>query len=393
MKRRDFIRTGLISVASGVALTAPGSPLTDSPLVVINPGYRLLMDRKKGALLSMESAFGAGRQLLIEHQGALPLFKIEFMNQQREFRTISSSEATQVDMRSVIDENGTTLTIEYNKIAKLPVDARVTIRCPSPETLTYWHFELINATDAWIGHVQFPVVRIPFDSPRDKLTNHLFWSSVDGVIVNRVEPACADVDCWGINVDKPEAWRFPNYPGQWTSAQFMGYYNELGGLYAACDDPAGLPKYIGPMVAADGVTLGLGHYPGTRGPSKTVLPYNVVLGTFQGDWYAAAEIYRDWAKKQSWCSKTLAQRTDYPKWLFDSPVALIFPMQGQTDHDRAIINPEYTPLMNALPHLEKKAEELASPLMPVVFNWEHAGPWSNPIPSHLWAASNLFDSS
>ena len=38
--------------------------------------------------------------------------------------------------------------------------------------------------------------------------------------------------------------------------------------------------------------------PGTRGPSKGNLGYNVVVGTFHGDWYAAAEIYREWASKQ-----------------------------------------------------------------------------------------------
>ena len=51
------------------------------------------------------------------------------------------------------------------------------------------------------------------------------------------------------------------------------------------------------------VTLGLAHYPGTRGPGETKLPYNVVIGTFHGDWYTAAEIYRDWAHKQAFCGQ------------------------------------------------------------------------------------------
>jgi hypothetical protein len=130
---------------------------------------------------------------------------------------------------------------------------------------------------------------------------------------------------------------------------------------------------------SDGVTMGLGHYPGTRGPGEARLPYNVVLGTFQGDWYAAAEIYRNWASRQPFCATKLAQRSDMPKWLTDSPLGIAFPMRGQGDWDPpAAENPEYTPLTNALPYLDKLAAALESPLMPIVFNWEHGGPWVQP---------------
>jgi hypothetical protein len=104
-----------------------------------------------------------------------------------------------------------------------------------------------------------------------------------------------------------------------------------------------------------------------------------VIGTFHGDWYAAAEIYRDWASKQPFCATKLAERTDTPKWLADSPPAVSFPMRGQGDWDPpAAENPEYTPLTNALPYLDKWAAALESPLMPIIFNWEHGGPWIQP---------------
>ncbi len=179
--------------------------------------------------------------------------------------------------------------------------------------------------------------------------------------------------------DTPEIWRFNNYPGQWTSTQLMAYYNDAGGLYVACDDPKGLPKFLDPVMEEDGVTMGVGHFPGTRGPGETKLPYNVVIGTFHGDWYAAAEIYRDWASKQPFCATKMAQRTDIPKWIADSPPAIAFPMRGQGDWDPpAAENPEYTPLTNALPYLDKWAAALDRPLMPIIFNWEQGGPWVQP---------------
>jgi hypothetical protein len=66
-----------------------------------------------------------------------------------------------------------------------------------------------------------------------------------------------------------------------------------------------------------------------------------VLGTFHGDWYRAAEIYRDWATKQAFCGRKLADRADCPKWITDSAVGFAFPMRGQGDWDGpSVVNPE-----------------------------------------------------
>ncbi len=361
---------GAVAARSAAQGAAPAKP----PLIVINRGYRLLIDSEKGAIASFRSTFGADRELLIPGHARLPLFKIEFMNDQSEFKTVTSSEAKQVSISKSGNQDGQTITIEYTEIGQLPVDARVTIRCPSRETLTYWSLEVNNGTTSWIGHIQFPVIQVPFDNPANKDFSHILSSTADGVLAGPVAPSMSVGQR-----DGAEVWRFNNYSGRWTRTQLMAYYNDAGGLYVACDDPKGLPKFIDPLMESDGVTLGLGHYPGTRGPGEARLPYNVVLGTFQGDWYAAAEIYRDWASRQPFCATKLAQRSDMPKWLTDSPLGIAFPMRGQGDWDPpAAENPEYTPLTNALPYLDKLAAATESPLMPIVFNWEHGGPWVQP---------------
>ena len=361
---------GAAAARSAAQGAAPAKP----PLIVINRGYRLLIDSEKGAIVSFRSTFGVDRELLIPGHARLPLFKIEFMNDQSEFKTVTSSEAKQVSVSKSGNQDGQTITIEYKEIGQLPVDARVTIRCPAGETLTYWNLEVNNRTTSWIGHIQFPVIQVPFDNPANKDYSHILSSTADGVLAGPVGPSMSVGQR-----DGTEVWRFNNYPGRWIRTQLMAYYNDAGGLYVACDDPKGLPKFIDPLMESDGVTMGLGHYPGTRGPGEARLPYNVVLGTFQGDWYAAAEIYRNWASRQPFCATKLAQRSDMPKWLTDSPLGIAFPMRGQGDWDPpAAENPEYTPLTNALPYLDKLAAALESPLMPIVFNWEHGGPWVQP---------------
>ena len=362
-----------------VAIAASSAAESKSPLVVINPGYRLLIDTNKGAIVSFRATFGVDRELLIPGHARLPLFKIEFMNDHREFKTVTSSEAKEVNATRTRNQSGQTITIEYKEIAQLPLDARVIIRCPASESLTYWNLELNNRTTSWIGHIQFPVMEVPFDEPGKGRGSHILWSFADGALSGPVEPGMS-VGAWGGQEhDTPEIWRFNNYPGQWTSTQLMAYYNDAGGLYVALDDPTGLPKFIDPLMEGDGVTMGLGHYPGTRGPGVTKIPYNVVLGTFHGDWYAAAEVYRNWASKQPFCRTKLAERADMPKWIADSPPAIAFPMRGQGDWDPpAAVNPEYTPLTNALPYLDKLATAFESPLLPIIFNWEHGGPWVQP---------------
>jgi hypothetical protein len=361
------------------ALAAQAVSASKPSLIVINSGYRLVIDAKRGSIESLRSTFGQDHDLLIPDHIRLPLFKIEFLDDHGEFKTVTSSDAKAVNLERNRSAEGETLTLDFQGIGQLPLDARVTVRCPARETLTYWTMTLNNRTSWWIGHIQFPVIEVPFDSPANQNSSHILWSFADGVLAGPVEPTMTLGGWAGREYDTPEIWRSNNYPGEWTTTQLMAYYNHAGGLYVACDDPKGLPKFIDPLMEQDGVALGVGHYPGTHGPSESSLPYNVVIGTFRGDWYSAAEIYRNWASQQTFCAKKMGQRVDVPKWLEESPVGIAFPMRGQGDWDPpAAVNPEYTPLTNALPYLDHLAGALKMPLMPIIFNWERGGPWVQP---------------
>jgi hypothetical protein len=356
-----------------------GESTAQHPVLVINSGYRLLLDGTKGTIASLQSTYGVDRELLISTHNRLPLFKIELMSPKGEFSTVTSSDAHEVTMRKSESENEQIIVAEYKGIGGLPIEALVTIRCPVNKTLTYWKLKVTTGVKSWIAHVQFPVIQVPFDDRLNGDPNKILSSTADGSLAGPVEPSMSLEQLAESPQNTPEIWRYGNYPGQFASTQLMAYYNSAGGLYLACDDATGLPKFIRPLLEEDGVTMGLGHYPGICGPGETTLPYNVVVGTFHGDWYAAAEIYRDWAMKQSFCRTKLVDRKDCPRWITESPVGIMFPMRGQADWDRpAVANPEYTPLTNAIPYLDKVARELGSSLMPIVFNWEHGGPWVQP---------------
>ena len=314
-------------------------------VIVINSNYRLLFNSDKGTIESFRITGGADHELLIPNHGRLPLFKIEFLDaDSKKFRTITSEEAKKVSVTKTAQAGGEMIVLNYEDISDLGIAARVTVQCPRNESITYWNIEVDNPTTLWIGHIQFPVVEVSFDkNPNEGDSSFILTSTFDGVLTGPVTPTMSTNAWRGTDHDTPEIWRSPNYPQIYTT-QLMAYYNVKGGLYVACDDSKGLPKLITPIVENDGVTMGLGHFPGTRGPGKTRLSYDVVLGTFRGDWHAAAEIYRNWAIKQPFCARKLSQRTDCPKWLVEPLVGVAFPMRGQGDWDPpAALNPEYAP--------------------------------------------------
>ena len=97
--------------------------------------------------------------------------------------------------------------------------------------------------------------------------------------------------------------------------QFGSFNAGRSGLYFGAHDALASTKKL--AFSSDGasadVRRSLGQYPEGMGvPGKTYeQPYDVVIGAFDGDWFTAAKIYREWALKQKWCAKgRIADRAD-----------------------------------------------------------------------------------
>jgi len=107
------------------------------------------------------------------------------------------------------------------------------------------------------------------------------------------------------------------YPGI-LSMQCLAFYRQDGpGLYVACDDTAGFNKTFAFFGDAEG-RLGceVVHLP-ERLPASSAtwrLPYAVQLGTFEGDWFTAAERYRAWATNQVWAKESRLARGQVSDW-------------------------------------------------------------------------------
>lgn len=102
------------------------------------------------------------------------------------------------------------------------------------------------------------------------------------------------------------------YPG--CRMQVSAFHRGGAGLYFAAHDGKARNKTIcfapGNDVWFETPVEGAGHIGLAAGGPK----YPVVISCYQGDWWQAAHLYRNWATGQQWCAKgKIAQRTDYPK--------------------------------------------------------------------------------
>ena len=60
------------------------------------------------------------------------------------------------------------------------------------------------------------------------------------------------------------------------------------------------------------------HLPEKRDAGRYRLPYEAVLGVFQGDWFTAADRYRSWATNQVWADDSRLRRHLVPEWVRDT---------------------------------------------------------------------------
>jgi hypothetical protein len=133
---------------------------------------------------------------------------------------------------------------------------------------------------------------------------------------------------WGQRYDVPlpgGGWRSA-YPSGGAFAQMMTWWRDGAGLYYGAHDPDAGVKYLRALNGPGGtVEFGVMTNPAGMGaPSPTGgLGYSIALGTYDGDWFDAGKIYREWALNQFWTRKgPIAQREDVAQWWKDCALSI-----------------------------------------------------------------------
>lgn len=194
--------------------------------------------------------------------------------------------------------------------SELKVIARV--RADSQQPVCRWRIDVEGSGDCAVQTVQFPRI---------------------GPIRAQEHETLAVPQWIGEAMHKPRAVVNPG-PGQaerreWSypgvlSMQFITFYDAVGhGLLLSTNDTQVQRKRFAIFGdGANGLDLEVVHeVPVERDKRRRYSPpYEVVLETFQGDWFTAADLYRRWAQNQWWVKASRVRTAQTPGWVRDTAV-------------------------------------------------------------------------
>jgi len=207
----------------------------------------------------------------------------------------------------------------------------------------------------------------------------LFWPYVDGIEVTDITRRNSPY--------RPVSFRDRNWSGiyslypSYCQMQFLAAYKNGKGVYfSAVDDCHALKQVDWDRIGDDMVRLSMLTFCGDLDKDGAWRPkFHYSLRSYEGGWMEACEIYRDWV----YTLPDFQKKPNRPKWMYDSPVSLIYPVRGEgLDNLPRNMKPNrYFPYINAMSAVEKYGKLLDSRIMALLMHWEGTAPWA---PPYVW---------
>lgn len=234
--------------------------------------------------------------------------------------TVGSHSAKHVSWRREAGDGETKLILEWKNIdvkeSKNAVDVRAIIALRAGDPLTRWRFVVNNRGQRYgIERVRFPMMSFrPIDEPADDVFVFPFERGA------LVENPYAAPTGFGRHLHTEGGYYPINF-----NMQFQALYDGPTGkgVFMGARDPAASMMTTQLINTRDQLSWRPGHFP----PNMTFagedfeLKYECVVGPFQGDWFDACSMYRQWALKQTWSQKgPLRTRDESPKWFKEAPL-------------------------------------------------------------------------
>ncbi len=347
----------------------------------------LVFDSRTLALSSFRSK-SEPEQEFIAFDQQNPVFVIGYLDSQRQYRWLDSTQVEHIQILQNKSRNRQQLQAVYSKIGGFDLEIGLSVQASEDDRFSYWRISLENRAGLEIVDVQYPFVICRYDLQGSEgseaiVLPHGYGS---GRLIERPGKAISAANAWKkkLGADCWREWEFTSrlgdgnhYPGM-QFAQFLAYYNDRAGLYLACNDRSANVKRFAALHHEPGFRLGVAHVGDWPSSGKRELEYEVLLGSFSGNWYAAAKLYREWSLRQEWFVP-LTKRKDVPAWLLDSPVYITVRPQGMLDEGPDVPMDDLLPLdEKSIPLLEKISQKVQAPLAVILMGWERAGSWVYP---------------
>ena len=188
---------------------------------------------------------------------------------------------------------------------------RATVSLAAENSTTFWNIAVENAQDLPLVSLFFP--RIPGIAAQEdeRLAAPLWMGQLTENPRNYLS-----------NAEQPRRWDWA-YPGQ-LSLQCVALYREDGpGIFLSADDADDFLKRFCVFGGPDGrLGIEMIHLPegGSDHTERYEPAYQAILGTFEGDWFTAAERYREWALEQPWAREARLQKSAVADWAADTAI-------------------------------------------------------------------------
>jgi hypothetical protein len=280
-----------------------------SELVVENQHLRIILDGQNGGWRHLVDR-RTNRELMDADGQPEHLWKLH-MSVSGQPCEVASRDAASLEFHVLTDEQDAARIVwkdfELPGLASLRVSA--VVRLDAEIANSYWQLEIDKPLQSSVQQIDFP--RIPALAVQDdeRLAVPL-WMGQEISHPRRLL-------CEGGPAGRQLAWSYPGH----LSMQCVAFYSKHGtGLYAACRDTNVLRKTFCLSGLDDRVGLEVWHYPlhTDRRTEHVELPYPVVIGAFQGDWFTVAERYRRWGSQQTWAQNSRLHRGNVPGWVTDT---------------------------------------------------------------------------
>jgi hypothetical protein len=353
----------------------------DGRITLANERVRLDFDlQDHGALVSIVD-LATGTELIRDAEALRLLWRLGLRRAgDTEVEMLTSAEAGSLQRRVHQGEGGVTLELTSSGLPEhaLEVSVQVTLADDSP--LTSWRMAVRGLAEGVAAtQLACPIlaglVKLGDPAPGETLLAPVQGEAYlyrDPYPVRDGLPLCAGPGPEEADVGVGSVGG--RYPGA-IALQMMALYNDRAGLYFAAHDAGQYPKdlHMGPWpTLGQGPVLSMTHLLTERPGEEVVVSYDTLVAVFHGDWYDAADIYKDWGRQQWWCERKLWDR-DLADWLRQG-VGGVWQMSN-FHMPRLDLNHSVGLIADTV---NEVAEDAGVPLLSLIFNWEQGGPWTGP---------------
>lgn len=352
-------------------------------IIYSNPYYRLILNSNTGTIQAIEKD-GYNLISTVEQE---PLFNIRFRDPLSGGK-IHEYNALQAGVVEV-EKQRDSIKLFFSGFPNNDISVIVSLQMNVDSPFIAWNISVNNNTEYSLDHIDFPNLVVQNDLVGNGGSGRIFWPGNEGCLIEDIEIR----EKGGLKY-RPIEWPYMGCGGVYPTAtqmQYMAYYNANGGLYFAAHDehcnPKGIEFY---RICEDKIKMEFRLFTGGSREKTYTMPYNMIMCVFDGDWYDASIIYRNWREKSSMkMPPKIEDNRNLPKWYFESPVIVSYPIRGEKDLGDMTPNGMY-PYINGLKVLDRLQTDIDNKIMALLMHWEGSAPWAPPYVWPPFGGENIY---